>query len=289
MMVIRSSFRLLPVVSVLVGVLSWGMPLLAQQNLNEQFLSVVEAGEWQQAVDLIDQIVQADPGREESLAPFREKYTRRLEIDRQLSQGNWQQASALMEQFVTDYKEDASALQSYKADLAGLADLQTTVQEGKYISALEKTEKLQESSPRFASLMEGYRDQILATIPRQGQPVTTPTYTLAVSQFQDVSRQATGAQDESPRFLVGMTVQNTSAEAIQFTTQQFGLLDRSSDTKYGVGTDVVAALPDDGRFQSIGTSIPPGGSLQTGLVFSIPETPETLFFQFAEGRVVRLK
>ncbi len=279
--------RLSLVISALLGSLCWGAPLLAQQNLNEQFLSAVEAGEWQQAIELIDQIIATDPGREESLIPFREKYTQRLAIDEQLRQGNWRQASALMEQFVATYPEDSQSVSAYRAQLSQLAELQTTVEQGNIIEALSQVMALQQSSPRLAPLMTQYEQQIRAGIPGIGQAVVTPNYVLTVSRSQDVTRQVNpdGAMQQ---LLVRMTIQNTGSEPISFTLDRFSLFLPSNETTTGNRQDAAGVLPEE-NIEPLGTSIAPGSALRTGVVFGLDPLPDELFLAFQEGRLVELR
>lgn len=279
--------RLSLVISALLGSLCWGAPLLAQQNLNEQFLSAVETGEWQQAIDLIDQIIAADPNREESLIPFREKYTQRLAIDEQLRQGNWRQSSALMEQFVTTYPEDSQSLNTYRSQLSELAQLQTTVEQGNVISALSQTRELQQSSPQLSTLMTQYEQQILAGIPGVGQAVTTPNYVLTVSASQDVTRQV-DPEGEARQFLVRMTVQNTGAEALSLTVQGFGLFNPTTNVEASNPRDASSVLPE-ANIEPLGASLDPGSGSRTGIVFQLDSAPDTLFLSFGGGRLVRLR
>jgi len=284
----RLSFSL--VSSVLLGSLCWGIPSLAQPTQSEQLQSAVEEGQWQQAIDLIDQIIAADPSRQESLVPFREKYSQRLAIDQQLSQGNWRQASALLDQFIETYAEDGQALKDFQTQLKNLAEVQTLAEEGDRVSALARARTLQESSPALASLMQRYEQQILAGVPRVGEPVQTPDYTLTVTQFQDVTRQV-NPESEQQQYLVRMMVQNTGAGTLTLGTDQgrgFPLFVQG-DRTFEVGRDAAGVLTDDPRLEPINTPVPPGGVLQTGLIYGLEDLPQPLYFSFAGGRLVRLR
>lgn len=289
-MSILRSMRRAVISSLLLGTLYGGTPVAAQQTLNEQFLSAVEAGEWQQALDLIDQIIASDPGRRESLIPFREKYSQRLQIDQQLQQGNWVTASDLIDQYVATYSEDAQALNAYKAELNQLGELQRLAQQGQYVPALTQVQQIQQSSPRLRDLMTQYEQQLLSSIPRLGQPVVTPNFTLAVSQFRDVTSQVGTAAEETRQFLVGMTIQNTGSEPLAFQSgNSFNLYTRSGDTQFSAGRDAASALPDNTVLDPFNTTIQPGNTLQTGLVYPVPSVSEALYLTFGTGYLVRLR
>lgn len=280
----------LPLVSsLLLASLCWGTPVLAQPTLSEQLQTAVEAGQWQQAIDLIDQTIAADPARQESLLSFRERYSQRLTIEQQLSQGNWRQASALLDQFVTAYPEDGQALREYQTQLQNLAELQTLVDQGDRIGALDKARSLQASSPDLADLMRQYEQRIISGIPQVGQSVATPSYTATVTQFQDVTRQV-DPEAEQRQYLVRVTVQNTGAEPLTLASGRQGgfSLFVQEDRQFNIGRDATSVLEDQ-RLEPLSTTLAPGEVLQGGVVYGLDDLPQPLYLRLDAGRLVRLR
>lgn len=251
----------------------WG-----QESLNETFLKAVESADWVKAIESIDQIVQSDPSRRGDLLPRREKYRRRLELEQKASELKWQETLALLEKFLGDYPEEATSLSTYKNQVTDLATIEKAFQEKSFSTALSSLKTTTPKYPSLASYLSNYRNQILSAIPQPGTSVSVDDWSVTVTQVQDVSQQ-NQAKEGQKHILIEFTIRNQLQTPLSLPVQWFGVWNESNFSGYG--SSIADGSSFNQRLKPLGTSIQPGQTLQTGLVFAVPSVEKDLMFSFS--------
>ncbi|NJK62084.1 MAG: DUF4352 domain-containing protein [Synechococcaceae cyanobacterium SM2_3_1] len=258
------------------------------QGLSELLLEAIRQGNWQEAVTLIDQILEEDPGRTPDLQPRREEYAQRAAIDQAVAARNWQEAIDLIDAFSERYSDQAAALQSRRSQLSQLAEIETALQQRNWYQALQLVDGLIAAQPQPRPDLLRYRQQIMDEVPRAGQAVQLANWTLVVAGVRDVTNQVEDALPEDRKaLLVTLNAQNVGDGAQSLSLNEFSIRD---DAQSYSASDATATLSNPPRVESVATSVEPNRSLSVGLVFEVSaESESELQFLFnPEGSSERI-
>jgi hypothetical protein len=249
-----------------------------ESSLNEVFLKAVESADWAKAIESIDQIVKLDPSRRNDLLPRREKYRRRLEIEQKASELKWQETLALLETFLKDYPEEGTPLGTYKNQVTDLASIEKAFQEKDFRKTLDTLKTTTPKYPSLANYLANYRNQVLSAIPQPGTLVSVDDWAVTVTQIQDVSQQNKAKEGEK-HLLIQFTVRNQLQTPLSLDSRWFGVWNEAAT----YGSSVADGSSLNPQLKPLGTSIQPGQTLQTGLVFAVPSIQKELMFSFGNA------
>ncbi len=271
---LSASFRILTTSVLLLPTLLLSASMTLAQGLSERLLEAIRQGNWQEAVTLIDQILEEDPGRAPDLQPRREEYAQRAAIDEAVAAGNWQEAIDLIDAFSERYPDQAAALQSRRNQLSQLAEIETSLQQRDWYQALNLVDELIGAEPQPRPDLLRYRQQILDQVPRAGQAIQLANWTLVVAGVRDVTNQVedSSSSGDQKALLVTINAQNVGDVAQSLGLNEFSI--RDATQSYGA-SDATATLSDPPRLESVGTSVEPNRSLSVGLVFEVPAESES--------------
>ncbi len=245
-----------------------GISVAAQTNLNEQFLEAARAGNWELALETIDQIVETNPARRDDLEPYRVRFVRRLEIDQAVEAANWSQAVTLIESFSETYPGDAAILAPLLDQTRTFAEIEQATQTQNWRQALSLIDGLiaLETPPRPDFVI--YRTQILEAMPQIGQVVDADSWKLAATRVSTVtdSSQSPPSDSNSRQILVNLNVRNDADRSRALELNDFALLDGAGNSYSAIdGSQVVSADLD-----SVATSVDAGTAIATAIAFNLP-------------------
>jgi tetratricopeptide (TPR) repeat protein len=255
----------------LITLLLWVSTTVAQ-GLSERLLDAIRQGNWQEAVTLIDLILEEDPGRAPDLQPRREEYAQRAAIDQAVAAGNWQEAIDLIDAFSQRYPDQQAALQSRRDQLSQLAEIETALQERNWYQALQLVDALIAAQPQPRPDLLRYQQQILDQVPRAGQAVQLANWTLVVAGVQDVTNQVEDSPEDQKVLLVTINAQNVGDGPQSLSPNEFSIRDVAQSYS---ASDATTTLTNPPRLESIATSVEPNRSLSAGLVFEVPVESES--------------
>ncbi len=249
---------------------------LAQTNLNEQFLEAARQGSWTNAIEIIDQIVEQNPSRQSDLAPFREKFSRRLEIDVAIENSQWRQSTVLLTSFVEDYPNDRAALTPILNQVSALADIEDSIRSQDWRLALTQVDDLIEAQDPAPAEFRTLRTNILRSMPQVNTQVTLDNWVLVATSTADITSSAT----EEPRTagstlrLVNLTIQNNGSSSRALDAQNFTIIDSEG------ATYVATSASDFTEIEPLETPVEANRAFRTGIVFELPRTVSELKLQF---------
>ncbi|MDX2273309.1 MAG: DUF4352 domain-containing protein [Cyanobacteriota bacterium] len=260
------------------------------QSLNEQFQKAVDAGQWQTAIDLIDQIVQQQPDRKGDLEPYRQRYVLLVEVDKAFQAGRWAEAVALIDQVTKEYPDPKGdvRLKALRTELEKLAKVDAAVAANDFQSALNQMDDIIKAQNNRPDLVN-YRKAIAARIPGPGKAVKAGNWTITVNQVQAPGNKSALVSGEAKGewLIVLFSAQNGSGQETSLGATEFGAYDGE-----GTGYRAVGLSAEAGRgLQPLGTKAKAGTTLRSGIAFDVPKgsTDYQLVFSPAGGSPVLIR